>query len=81
MATVAPPQHPSSPHLSRELNFNSERQFGFPTLAPQVPHITGSSFFHAQEQAFFLAMFPSSPIEIGVLHGPSSGTFRLIRRF
>ncbi|KAF9777713.1 hypothetical protein BJ322DRAFT_1215059 [Thelephora terrestris] len=40
MATVAPPQHPSSPHLSRELNFNSERQFGFPTLAPQVPHIT-----------------------------------------
>ncbi|KAF9780656.1 hypothetical protein BJ322DRAFT_1213679 [Thelephora terrestris] len=57
MATVAPPQHPSSPHLSRELNFNSERQFGFPTLAPQVPHITGSSFFHAQEQAFFSQCF------------------------
>lgn len=35
MATVAPPQRPSSRdaglHLIRELNLNGERQFGFPT--------------------------------------------------
>jgi len=53
-------------HLIPELNLNGERQFGFPTpptghelmkiwptLAPQIPHTPGSSFFHSQERAFF----------------------------
>ena len=70
MATVAPPQRPSSRdavlHLIRELNLNGEQQFGlptpptghelmemWPTPAPQIPHSPGSSFFHAQERAFF----------------------------
>ena len=70
MATVAPPQRPSSRdaalHLIRDLNLNGEQQFGFPTPptghelmemwptpAPQIPHSPGSSFFHAQERAFF----------------------------
>jgi len=69
MATITPPQCPSSRdavlHLVPEL-LNGERQFGFPTpptghdlmkmwptLAPQIPHAPGSSFFHSQERAFF----------------------------
>jgi len=69
MATVAPPQRPNSRealHLIRDLNLNCERQIGFPTpltghelmemwptLAPQIPHSPGSSFFRLLELAFF----------------------------
>jgi len=61
-----PPSRDAGLHLIRELNLNGERQYGYPTpptghelmemwpaLAPQVPHNSGSSYFHSQERAFF----------------------------
>jgi len=61
-----PPSRDAALHLIPELNLNGKRQLRFPTpptshelvemcptLASQIPHIPGSSFFHSQERAFF----------------------------
>ena len=78
-----PPSQDAGLHLIRELNLSGERQYGYPTpptghglmemwptLAPQLPRSSGSSFFHSQERAFFSRdnSFFRIQIEVDVSH-------------